>query len=86
MTTLTAVKVEQATVLLNIDQIVAAVRQLDLSSREQVLWALQPDDLRQLSLAALNSPVAASVWDNPADAAAYDAVKVFASIDETLEQ
>jgi hypothetical protein len=73
MTTPTAVQIEQATVWLTVDQIVAAVRQLDLSSREKVLRALRQDEARQLSLAALNSPAAALVWDNPADAAAYDA-------------
>ena len=40
MITSTAIQIEQATVLLTIDQSVAAVRQLDLSSREQVLRAL----------------------------------------------
>jgi len=48
MTTPTAVQIEQATVWLTVDQIVAAVRQLDLSSREKVLRALRQDEARQL--------------------------------------
>ena len=74
MTTPTTIQIEQATVWLTVDQIVAAVRQLDRTNREQVLRALQPDEARQSALAALNSPAAALVWDNPADAAAYDAL------------
>ena len=74
MPTSMAVQIEQATVWLTVDQIVAAVRQLDRANREQVLRALRQDETRQLAMAALNSPVAASVWDNPADAAAYDAL------------
>jgi hypothetical protein len=74
MTTSMAVQIEQATVWLTVDQIVAAVRQLDRANREQVLRALRQDETRQLAMAALNSPAAALVWDNPADAAAYDAL------------
>jgi hypothetical protein len=37
----------------------------------QQTTAREPDAL-YLSIAALNSPAAAAVWDNPADAAIYD--------------
>ena len=69
------VQIKQATVLLTVEQIIAAVRQLDASERDQVLRALRTEsDEYYLSVAALNSPTAASVWDNPADAAVYDAI------------
>jgi hypothetical protein len=72
-----AVQIEQATVLLTVDQIVEAVRQLDTAGRQEVLSALQQTAAREpnaryLSMAALNSAAAAAVWDNPADAANYD--------------
>ena len=73
------IPIEQAIVLLTVDQIVNAVRQLDAGGREKILQALrqtsplEPGD-DQLAIAALNSPAAAAVWDNPADAAAYDAI------------
>lgn len=77
MSTHTAVQINQATVLLTVQQIVEAIRQLDEQERNQVLQALH--DTRRLkeesyrySVAALNSPAAHAVWDNPADAAAYD--------------
>jgi hypothetical protein len=74
-----AIQINQATVLLTVQQIIEAVRQLDTSQRKQVLQALQettspePGSYRY-SIAALNSPAAKAVWDNPADAAAYDAI------------
>ena len=70
-----AVKIKQATALLTVEQIIAAARQLDAKERDQVFRALQTEsDEYYLSVAALNSPAAVSVWDNPADAAAYDAI------------
>jgi len=73
------VQVEQATVLLTVEQIVDALHQLDSHRRRQVLRALQlmesaEPDIYQLSIAALNSPAAHAVWDNPSDAATYDAI------------
>ena len=74
-----AIQINQATVLLTVQQIIEAVRQLDTSQRKQVLQSLQemappkPGGYRY-SIAALNSPAAKAVWDNPADAAAYDAI------------
>ncbi len=72
-----AVQIEQATVLLTVDQIIEAVRRLDTAGRQEVLRALQQTtarepDARYLSMAALNSPAAAAVWDNAADAVLYD--------------
>ncbi len=72
-----AVQIEQATVLLTVDQIVEAVRQLDTAGRQEVLRALhqtaaREPNARYLSIVALNSPAAAAVWDNPADSAVYD--------------
>ena len=74
-----AVQIEQATVLLTLDQIIEAVRQLDTAGRQEVLRALQQTAAREpsaryLSIAALNSSAAAAVWDNPADAAIYDSI------------
>ncbi len=79
MNTNSAIQIDRATVLLTVDQIVDAVRQLDDQGRKQVLQALQQtfieeSDAYHLSLAALNSSAAAAVWDNPADAAAYDSI------------
>ena len=79
MNTESAVQIDQATAPLTLEQIIEAVRQLDASERKQVLQALQettppePGSYRY-SVAVLNSPAAKAVWDNPADAAAYDAI------------
>jgi hypothetical protein len=72
-----AVQISHATVLLTAEQIIEAVRQLDAREREQVLQVLREPLLAKetsyhYSVAALNSPAAQAVWDNPADAAAYD--------------
>ena len=77
MNTYPAVQISHATVLLTAEQIIEAVRQLDAQEREQVLQALREPMLAKeasyrYSVAALNSPAAQAVWDNPADAAAYD--------------
>ncbi len=77
MNTHLAVQISHATVLLTAEQIIEAVRQLDAQEREQVLQALcEPtlakEESYRYSVAALNSPAAQAVWDNPADAAAYD--------------
>ena len=77
MNTNPAVQISHATVLLTAQQIIEAVRQLDAQEREQVLQALREPILAKeasyrYSVAALNSPAAQAVWDNPADAAAYD--------------
>ena len=77
MDTYSAVQISHATVLLTAEQIIEAVRQLDARARDQVLQALREPMLAKetsyhYSVAALNSPAAQAVWDNPADAAAYD--------------
>ena len=77
LNTYPAVQISHATVLLTAQQIIEAVRQLDAQEREQVLQALREPILAKeasyrYSVAALNSPAAQAVWDNPADAAAYD--------------
>ena len=53
------------------------VKLIDAQEREQVQQALREPALAKeesyrYSVAALNSPAAQAVWDNPADAAAYD--------------
>jgi len=72
LNTYPAVQISHATVLLTAEQIIEAVRQLDAQAREQVLQALREEASYRYSVAALNSPAAQAVWDNPADAAAYD--------------
>ena len=72
LNTYPAVQISHATVLLTAEQIIEAVRQLDAQEREQVLQALREEASYRYSVAALNSPAAQAVWDNPADAAAYD--------------
>ena len=77
MNTTYAIQIKHATVLLTAQQIIEAVRQLDAQEREQVLQALREpapakEESYRYSVAALNSPAAQAVWDNPADDDAYD--------------
>jgi len=71
------VTIENVTVTLTPDQIIAAIRQLDPAQREWIRLQLtsedRPEDDAFISaVQALNSPVARAVWDNPSDAAVYD--------------
>jgi hypothetical protein len=67
------ITVENVTITLTTDQIIAAIRQLDPGQQERVWRELKGED--ELSIQALNSPAAQAVWDNPRDAAVYDAIE-----------
>jgi hypothetical protein len=69
------ITVENVTITLTTDQIIAAIRQLDPGQQERVWRELKGEDKLELSIQALNSPAAQAVWDNPSDAAVYDAVE-----------
>jgi hypothetical protein len=69
------ITVENVTIMLTTDQIIAAIRQLDPGQQERVWRELKGEDKLELSIQALNSPAAQAVWDNPSDAAVYDAVE-----------
>jgi hypothetical protein len=69
------ITVENVTITLTTDQIIAAIRQLDPGQQERVWRELKGEDKLELSVQALNSPAAQAVWDNPSDAAVYDAVE-----------
>jgi hypothetical protein len=68
------ITVENVTITLTTDQIIAAIRQLDPGQQERVWRELKGEDKLELSIQALNSPAAQAVWDNPSDAAVYDAI------------
>jgi hypothetical protein len=69
------ITVENVTITLTTDQIIAAIRQLDPGQQERVWRELKGEDKLELSIQALNSPAAQAVWDNPSDAAVYDAIE-----------
>lgn len=69
------ITVENVTIMLTTDQIIAAIRQLDPGQQERVWRELKGEDKSELSIQALNSPAARAVWDNPSDAAVYDAIE-----------
>lgn len=69
------ITVENVTITLTTDQIIAAIRQLDPGQQERVWRELRGEDKLELSIQALNSPAARAVWDNPSDAAIYDAIE-----------
>jgi hypothetical protein len=69
------ITVENVTITLTTDQIIAAIRQLDPGQQERVWRELKVEEKLELSIQALNSPAAQAVWDNPSDAAVYDAVE-----------
>jgi hypothetical protein len=69
------ITVENVTITLTTDQIIAAMRQLDPGQQERVWRELRGEDKLALSIQALNSPSARAVWDNPCDAAVYDAIE-----------
>ena len=69
------ITVENVTITLTTDQIIAAIRQLDPGQQERVWRELRGEDKLALSIQALNSPAAQAVWDNPSDAAVYDAIE-----------
>jgi len=69
------VTVENVTIMLTTDQIIAAMRQLDPEQQERVWWELKGEDKLELSIQALNSPAARAVWDNPSGDAVYDAIE-----------
>ena len=69
------ITVENVTIMLTTDQIIAAIRQLDPGQQERVWRELKGEDKLELSIQALNSPAARAVWDNPSDAAVYDAIE-----------
>jgi len=69
------ITVENVTITPTTDQIIAAIRQLDPGQQERVWRELKGEDKLELSIQALNSPAAQAVWDNPSDAAVYDAVE-----------
>jgi hypothetical protein len=68
------ITVENVTIMLTTDQIIAAIRQLDPGQQERVWRELKGEDKLELSIQALNSTAARAVWDNPSDAAIYDAI------------
>ena len=69
------ITVENVTITLTTDQIIAAIRQLDPGQQERVWRELRGEDKLELSIQALNSAAARAVWDNPSDAAIYDAIE-----------
>jgi hypothetical protein len=69
------ITVENVTITLTTDQIIAAIRQLDPGQQERVWRELKGEDKLELSIQALNSPAAQAVWDNPSDAAVYDVIE-----------
>jgi len=69
------ITVENVTIMLTTDQIIAAIRQLDPGQQERVWRELKGEDKLELSIQALNSAAARAVWDNPSDAAIYDAIE-----------
>ena len=69
------ITVENVTIMLTTDQIIAAIRQLDPGQQERVWRELRGENKLELSIQALNSPAARAVWDNPSDAAVYDAIE-----------
>ena len=69
------ITVENVTIMLTTDQIIAAIRQLDPGQQERVWRELKGEDKLELSIQALNSPATQAVWDNPSDAAIYDAIE-----------
>jgi len=68
------ITVENVTITLTTDQIIAAIRQLDPGQQERVWRELKGEEKLELSIQALNSPAAQAVWDNPSDAVVYDAI------------
>ena len=69
------ITVENVTIMLTTDQIIAAIRQLVPGQQERVWRELKGEDKLELSIQALNSLAAQAVWDNPSDAAVYDAIE-----------
>ena len=69
------ITVENVTIVLTTDQIIAAIRQLDPGQQERVWRELRSEDKLELSIQALNSLAAQAVWDNPSDAAVYDTIE-----------
>ena len=69
------ITVENVTIMLTTEQIIAAIRQLNPEQQERVWRELKGEDKLELSIQALNSPAAWAVWDNPSDAAVYDAIE-----------
>ena len=69
------ITVENVTITLTTDQIIAAIRQLDPGQQERVWRELRGEEKLELSIQALNSAAARAVWDNPSDAAIYDAIE-----------
>ena len=69
------ITVENVTIVLTTDQIIAAIRQLDPGQQERVWRELRSEDKLELSIQAQNSLAAQAVWDNPSDAAVYDTIE-----------